>query len=80
MCEHLGVSALTGKRVKGDDDSAIKEHLLFCNHTPDFEDLSILATSNNAFNVTLMESLLINRDHPPLIKNRQSLSLDLFDS
>ena len=24
MCEHLGISALTGKRVKGDDDSAIK--------------------------------------------------------
>ena len=38
MCEHLGISALTGKRVKGNDDSAIKEHLLFCNHTPDFED------------------------------------------
>ena len=37
MCEHLGISALTGKRVKGDDDSAIKEHLLFCNHKPDFE-------------------------------------------
>ena len=80
MCEHLGISALSMKRVKGDDDSTIKEHLLFCNHTPDFEDLSILATSNNGFNVTLMESLLINRDHPPLIKNRQSLSLDLFDS
>ena len=27
MCEHLGISALTGKRVKGDDDdSVIKEH------------------------------------------------------
>ena len=25
MCEHLGVSALTGKRVKGDNDSAVKE-------------------------------------------------------
>ena len=35
MCEHLGISALTGKRVKGDDDSAIKEHRSFCNHTPD---------------------------------------------
>ena len=32
MCEHLEISALTGKRVKGDDDSAIKEHLLFSNH------------------------------------------------
>ena len=54
MCEHLGISALTGKRVKGDDDSAIKEHRSFCNHTPDFEDFSILA-SNNEFKVTLME-------------------------
>ena len=39
MCEHLGISALTGKRVKGDDDSANKEHLSF----------SILATNNNEF-------------------------------
>ena len=80
MCEHLGISALTGKRVKGDDDSAIKEHLLFCNHKPDFEDFSILATNNNDFKVTLMGSLLINRDHPPLNKNKQSLPLELFDS
>ena len=61
-------------------DSAIKEHLLFCNHKPDFEDFSILATNNNDFKVTLMESLLINRDHPPLNKNKQSLPLELFDS
>ena len=80
MCEHFGISALTGKRVKGDDDPAIKEHLLVCNHTPDFEDFSILATNNNDFKVTLMESLLINRDHPPLNKNKQSLPLELFDS
>ena len=38
MCEHLGISTLAGKRVKGDDNSAIKEHLLFLNHAPDFED------------------------------------------
>ena len=29
MCEHLGILTLTGKRVNGDDDSAIKEHRLF---------------------------------------------------
>ena len=75
MCEHLGISALTGKRVKGDDDSAIKEHLLFCNHTPDFEDFSILATNNNDFKVTLMESRLINRDQPLLNKSKQSCSM-----
>ena len=78
MCEHLGISVLTGKRVKGDDDSAINEHLLLCNHPPDFEDFSILATNINDFKVTLMESLLINRDHPPLNKNTQSLHLELF--
>ena len=79
MCEHLGVSALTGKRVKGDNDSAIKEHHLFCNHSSGFDDFSILASNNNDFKVTLMESLLINRDHPPLNKNRHSLPLELFD-
>ena len=71
---------LKGKRVKGDDDSAIKEHHLFCNHIPNFEDFSILATNNNDFEVMLMKSLLINRDHPLLNKNKQSLPLELFDS
>ena len=80
MCEHLGISALAGKRIKGDDDSAVKEHLLCCNHTPAFEDFSILATNNDDFKVTLMESLLINRDHPLLNENKQSLPLELFDS
>ena len=79
MCEHLGVSALTGKRVKGDNDSAIKEHHLFCNYSSGFDDFSILPSNNNDFKVTLMESFLINRDHPPLNKNRHSLPLELFD-
>ena len=80
MCEHLEISAVTGKRVKGDEDSAIKEHLLFYNHTLDFEDFSILVTNNNDFKATLMESLLINTDHPPLNKNKHYLPLELFDS
>ena len=79
MCEHLGVSALTEKRVKGDNDSAIKEQHLFCNHSSGFDDFSILASNNNDFKVTLMESLLINKDHPPLNKDRHSLPLELFD-
>ena len=80
MCQHFRISALTGKEVKGDDDSAIKEHLLFCNQTPDFVDFSILATNKNDFKVTLRESLLISRDHLSLNKNKQSLHLELFDS
>ena len=72
--------ALTEKRVKGDNDSAIKEHPLFCNHSSGFDDFSILASNNNDFKVTLMESLLINRDHTPLNKNRVSLPLKLLDN
>ena len=80
MCEHLGISTLTEKRVKGDDDSAIKKHILFCDDAPDFEDFLILATNNSNFRVTLMESLLISKGHPSLNKNKQSLPLELFDS
>ena len=32
MCEHLGISTLNGKIVKGDGDSITKENLLFCSH------------------------------------------------
>ena len=74
----IGISALTGKRVKWDNDCAIKEHHLFCNHSSGFDDFSIL-TSNDYIKVTLMESLLFNRDHPSLNKNRRSLPLELFD-
>ena len=37
----MGISAITENRVKANDDYAIKENFLFCNHTPDFEDFSI---------------------------------------
>ena len=62
MCEHLRISAFTGKIVKGDDDSAIKEHPLFFNLAPDFEDFLTLTTKSNGVNVRLMEILLIKRD------------------
>ena len=32
MCEHLGISALTRKTVKGYNNCAIKENQLLCNH------------------------------------------------
>ena len=64
MCEHLQVPALTGKRVKGDKNSALKEHHLFCNHSSGFDDYSILASSNNDFKVTLIGESF-NQQRPP---------------
>ena len=78
--EHLGVSALTGKSVIGDKDIAVREHLLFCNYKPSFDDFSIRANYSNNFKVTLMESLLINRDRPPLNKTMQPLPLELSNN
>ena len=78
ICQNVEISALTGEKVKVDD--VIKEYLLFWNHACDFEDFSILTTSNNDFKVSLMESLLINIDPLPLNNNKQSLLLELFDS
>ena len=43
--------------MKGDNDSAIKEHNLFCNHSSGFDNFSILASNNKDFKVALMESL-----------------------
>ena len=77
MTEHLAYLALIEKTVKGDDDFVIKEQILFCNHMPDFEDFSVLTTNNNNFKVTLIESILINRYHAPLNKNKQSLPFEL---
>ena len=42
-------------RVKNDDDSAIKGHTLFSNHSPDFEQFFIL-TTNDDCKATVMES------------------------
>ena len=79
ICEHLGVSALTGKRMKGDNYSTINEHHLLCSHSSGFDEFSILASNNNNFKATLMERFLINSDQPPLNKNRHSLPLEFFD-
>ena len=79
MCEHLGISALTGKRVKGDNDSAIKKNIYFAIIHLVLMIFSIFARNNYDFKVTIVESLLINRDHPPLNKNSYLLPLELFD-
>ena len=50
--EHLEVSAVTGKRVKGGNDSTIKEHRL-----SGFDDFFILASNNNDLKVFLVKSL-----------------------
>ena len=79
--EHVGISALTQKRVKS-KRSAVSDHLLTCDSIisfPTLDDFSILATANSNFILELKESLLIHRDNPPLNFNESSVPLYLFN-
>ena len=43
--EHIGISPLTKKKVKP-KGSAVSDHLLLCNHSPSFENFSVLTKGN----------------------------------
>ena len=76
--EHIGISRLTKKKVKP-KGSAVSDHLLLCNHSPSFENFSVLTKENKKFLLELKESLLIMRDKPSLNRNIRSAPLYLFD-
>ena len=77
--EHIGVSPLTGKKVKPSNNSAICDHLLHCNFLPSFDNFSVLAYENKKYLLEIKESLLIMRDKPSLNRNINSAPLYLFD-
>ena len=77
--EHIGVSLLTGKKVKPSNNSAICDHLLHCNFLPSFGNFSVLAHENKKYLLEIKESLLIMRDKPSLNRKINSAPLYLFD-
>ena len=77
--EHSGISPLTGKKSKARKTTAVKDHMLFCDHIVSLDDFKILTSSNSEFHLKIKESLLISRDKPELNRNEKSLPLCLFD-
>ena len=77
--EHMGISNLTGKRLKNVKQSAISHHLLQCNCAIKSDDFSILATDCNRFKLLLRESLLIKCGKPILNRTIKLFPLELFD-
>ena len=51
--EHIGISPMTKKKVKP-KGSAVSDHMLLCNHSPSFENFSVL-TKENKKNCTKIE-------------------------
>ena len=52
--EHMGVSNLTGKRLKCVKQSAVSDHLLECNCSIDFDHFDILASDANRFKLLII--------------------------
>ena len=49
--EHMGVSNLTGKRIKNFEQTAISDHQLLCNCAINYDSLGILVQDSKKFKV-----------------------------
>ena len=76
--EHIGISNITGNRLKCVKQSAVCDHLLECNCSIDFDHFDILTSDANKFRLLIKESLLIKRDQPQSNKTK-SFPLKRFD-
>ena len=75
----MGISNLTGNRVKNVKESAVSDYLLQCNCTIDFDHFDILVSDANNFRLLSMESLLIKCDKSVLNRTVKLFPLKLFD-
>ena len=77
--KHIGLSPLTGKKVKPSNNSAICDHFFHYNFLPSFDNFSVLAHENKRYLLEIKASLLIMRGKPSLNRNINSALLYLFD-
>ena len=75
--EHMGISALTGKKVGG-QRTAVKDHIVQCKCGVSSENFEILCRDNIESLLLIKESLFIHRDRPDLNIQGSSTPLTLF--
>ena len=76
--EHIGITPLTGKKVKSPKESAVFDHIVHTGHNASFDDFETLVKECDEFRFLLRESLLILREDAPLNRYVKSISLELF--
>ena len=76
--EDISIFPLTFEKVRLSAESLLRDHHLFCNHDPSFDDFTILAQGTSKFLLEIKKSLLIKRDKPILNKNISSAPVFLF--
>ena len=62
--EHIGLSPLTFKKCKPSKESAVRDHLLFCDNDPSFEEFSVLAKASSKFSLEIKKICLLKEIHP----------------
>ena len=77
-CEHLGITPLSGKKVRRPKGSAVFDHIFHRGHNTSFDDFETLVKESDEFRLLLRESLLILHDDPPLNRYVKSISLELL--
>ena len=77
-CEHLGITPLTGKKVKSPKEIAVFDHILHTGDNASFDDFEALLKESDEFRLLLRELLLILCDDPPLNRCVKSIPLVLF--
>ena len=78
LAEHMGISAFTGKPVRGQIRTAVKDHLIQCRAKAVYEDFEILGKDMIEKKRRIKESLFIHRDKPNINIQGSSIPLLLF--
>ena len=79
FCEHMGISALTGNVLKGQNLTAVKQHIDHCKCKTSVDNFEIIGRDTNSeFNLRVKESLFVHRDSPDLNVQGSSIPLVLF--
>ena len=79
FAKHAGRSPLTGKLVKGQQSTTVRDHMLVCNTQVCPEDFKIIGTDgNNNLSLKVKESLFIMKERPDLNIQGKSIPLTLF--
>ena len=76
--EHMGKSRLTGKSLKGQCSTTVRDHMLECNTTVCMNDFIIIGRDADNYKLRVKESIFILRDNPNLNIQGQSVPLTLF--
>ena len=76
--EHAGFSPLTGKALKGQDSTTVRDHMLECDTMFTRENFKLLGADNNNTHLRIKEALFIKREKPSLNIQGKSFPLALY--